>query len=209
MPGELMVEEYKSLRSELQKLAQSVGRWHAIGIVTAGVGGAAFVLTGHEFITLPMLIVMAGCIFGIIHDITSILRIAAYVQAFHEGHDTGALWETRLEAARGADVWVPHRPYMTPILSLLWIGLIMSIIPAIPVLAKMVFEPASSIGSGYVWSFRLLNTWPLLIGLVPIIWFVFWSAIRNSYVAFGPGGFKDQTLQAFRREGEAPSEPLR
>jgi len=185
MAGELMVEEYKSLRKELLQLAASVSRWQLVGFVVAGIGvGMAIAL--HDFweaIAVGTLIIIAGCIFGIIHDLTSILRIAAYIQAFHEGQDTGALWETRLEGIRGAKVFVPLRNYMTPIPSLLWVGFICAIVP---------------IAHHFITSsWHQANPESQLVIVIPFVWLVFWLIMQTSYRAFGSGGFKQQTLHAF------------
>jgi len=179
-PGELMVEEYKSLRRELLQLAASISRWHVTGFVAAGIAIALALLSSGWVVAASALPVIAGCLFGIIHDLTSILRIAAYIQVFHEGHDTLALWETRLEGIRGANVFVPLRPYMTPILSLLWIGLLCALIAGLLPFTIPVF------GSRPYW---LLS--------IPVAWIIFWLVLRRSYRAFDAGGFKDQTKNAF------------
>jgi len=199
MAGELMVEEYKSLRAELLALSASISRWQLVGFVAGGVAISIYATSwSPAAMGLPLgsaippliigaLFLIAGCIFGVIHDLTSICRIAAYIQAFHEGQDTGAHWETRLENIRDAGVFVPLRHYMTPILSLLWVGLICSLVSALP-----------AVGTGYMLSraphVATASLWSLS---VPVVWLVFWGAVRRSYRAFGPGGFKQQTLAAF------------
>jgi hypothetical protein len=190
MARELMVEEYKSLRMELQQLAANVSRWQQIGFVSAGTAVAVGIATNQLMVSAAALLVISGCMYGIIHDITSILRIAAYLQAFHEGQDTGALWENRLEKARGAYVFVPLRGYMTPIPSLWWVGFVCSLVPVV----VSNFVPLMvQLGLLYSWlpPFQL---WPVII---PVLWIIQWIAIRPSFRAFGAGGFKDKTLKAF------------
>mgnify|MGYP005857289073 CR=1 FL=1 len=181
MAGELMVEEYKQHRREIAQHVASVARWQMLGFIAAGVAIALALLSGGWIIAAAALLVIAGCIFGIIQATTSILYIAAYIQVFHEGKDTGALWETRLDSIADASVFNPYRPYMTPILSLLWVGLLCALIAGI---VPVIFP------AGF-WR----TYWTLII---PVVWMVFWVFIRPSYKAFGgPDGFKEQTRQAF------------
>ncbi len=203
MPGELMVEEYKSLRRELLQLAGSISRWQMVGYLFAGVGIAlvtgpvlSMVYRAGAFgtdvgaVMIPALLAVAGCIFGIIHDITSIHRIAAYIQAFHEGQDTGALWETRLEAVRAAEIVVPLRPYMTPILSLLWIGMLCSAAAPIPALIRLLGERQyHGLPVGFWEWVGALWLWAL-----PVVWLVFWQFARVQ----GPDaeGLSQESLQA-------------
>ena len=175
-----MIEEYKSLRRELLQLAASISRWQLVGFVSAGVAIAVALVTGGWVTAAAGLVVIAGCIFGIIHDLTSILRIAAYIQTFHEGRDTGLLWETRLEGIRDAHIFAPLRGYMTPILSLLWVGLLCSLVAGLlPLFVSPYIEP---------------QIWPLAF---IVVWLIFWGFMRPSYLAFGKDGFKEETRQAF------------
>src|SRR3990172_6975314 len=100
MAGELMVEEYRSLRRELLQLAASISRWQLVGFVAGALALGTVGLRWPPFATpeqssawplamVPALVVIAGSVFGVIHDITSIVRIAAFIHAFHEGTDTG------------------------------------------------------------------------------------------------------------------------
>ena len=189
MARELMVEEYKSLRRELLQLAASISRWQLVGFAAAGAAIALALISGAWIAAAAALVVIPGCIFGIIYALTSILRIAAYIQVFHEGQDTGALWETRLESVRGADLAVPLRPYMTPIVSLLSVGLLCALVAGVmPVVAP---------------AFRERQFWPLAI---PAVWLIFWGLVQPSCLSLGPGGFRDKIREAFyaglRRPGE-------
>jgi hypothetical protein len=211
MANELMVEEYKSLRREILQLAGSISRWQLVGIITGGIGLAWVAFSSWNLawagfgtgLMLPVLGILAGCIFGIIHDLRSILRIAAYIQAAHEGKDTGALWETRQEMIAGADISNPLRPYMTPILSLLWIGFLCAVIPAAVniyqfkgnVLAMMrdTHVMGDLVGIMY---FIGINA---VVGSVIILalWLIFWCVIRRSYRPMFSGEFKHKTMDAF------------
>ena len=178
-----MVSEYQSLRQELLQLAGSISRWQMVGFVAAGVALAAGIAMPFGFgVAAGALLLTAGCICGIIHDLRSILRIAAYIQAVHEGRDTGAMWETRQEMIAGADITNPLKPGMTPILSLLWAGLVGAIGP-------------------YVSVFWLADSLPeitLILSLMPLLaWLVFWANVRQSYTQIYSGEFKQKTMQAF------------
>jgi len=205
---DLGFEEYKSLRKELQQLAASISRWQMVGFISAGAAAAvvwilsvdkAFLFSG---ISYAALLVIAGCIVGIIHDLQSILRIAAYIQAFHEGEQTGALWETRLEKARCADIFAPLRGWMTPIPSLWWAGLICAAVPFIKFVSAgwiMKFVPDARFApymdymqAAYVEN-RLYAYMLITIG----VWLIFWLMISRSYRAFG--NFKNDTLAAFEQ----------
>gem|GEM_PF-4055819 len=192
MNKDLSVEEYKSLRKELQQLAASISRWQMVGFISAGVFLILFILFAGKailFLGMPysVMLVIAGCILGIVHDLQSILRIAAYIQAFHEGEQTGALWETRLEKARAAKIFAPLRGWMTPIPSLWWAGMVCAVAP-------IVFA-AWCIPS---FSQTLLFTKSFAYILIaPAIWLIFWLAISRSYRGFGR--FKNDTLAAFEQ----------
>jgi hypothetical protein len=190
MAGELMVEEYKLHRQEISQHVASVSHWQMIGFIAAGIAIAWALFSGGWIIAAVALVVIAGCIFGIIHDTTSILCIAAYIQIFHEGKDTGALWETRLESIANAPVFTPYRPYMTPVVSLLWVGLLCALIAGIvPTVVPAELERTD---------------WTLII---PMVWLAFWAFIRPNYRAFGgPDGFKEQTRQAFYDALRQPSQ---
>lgn len=209
MNKDLRVEEYKSLRKELQQLAASISRWQMVGFISAGTAAAvvwvlsidkAFLSIGIPYAAL---LVIAGCIFGVIHDLQSILRIAAYIQAFHEGEQTGALWETRLEKARGADIFAPLKGWMTPIPSLWWAGLVCAAMPVIKfvsagwimrfMIGEQFFTPyMEHMRASYVEN-RLYAYMLITIG----VWFIFWLIISRSYRAFGK--FKNDTLAAFEQ----------
>jgi hypothetical protein len=191
-----MIEEYKSLRRELAQHAASISRWHLVGLLVAGIGSVAIIYnTDGQAVEqiaflVGTLVVLSGCIFGITHDLTSILRVAAYIQTFHEGEETGALWETRLEKTRGADVFVPLRGYMTPIPSLWWAGFIVSVIPlVIYVILAWLAQAILGHADGY-------SSMPKTTLVAPLVWIIFWLFIRKSFKAFG-GAFKEQTLKAF------------
>lgn len=179
MAGELMVEEYKSLRRELLQLAASISRWQLVGFASAGIALGVALLAGAWIVSAAALLVIAGCIYGIIHDLTSILRIAAYIQVFHEGRDTGALWESRLEDVRDAHVFSPLRSYMTPIPSLWWVGMVCALFAGF----MPVFVPPT-VGRQF---------WALLF---PLAWIAYWRFVWDSYDAL-KGIFKNETRQAF------------
>jgi hypothetical protein len=140
------------------------------------------------------LLVVSGCVFGIIHDLRSILRIAAYIQAIHEGRDTGAMWETRQEMIAGTDITNPLKPGMTPILSLLWAGLLATVVPSISMLLSMpnlrMMWPPSLLYFFFGWE-RLL--WLMLL----LVWLGFWAYVARSYRPIYSGEFKHKTLRAF------------
>jgi len=198
MDGNLRVEEYKSLRKELQQLAAGISRWQMVGFVSAGV---FLVVSGALFnyglfwacgVPYSALLVIAGCIFGIIHDLQSILRIAAYIQAFHEGEQTGALWETRLEKARGANIFTPLRNWMTPIPSLWWAGLVCALLPIVYIIWSCHFFSRNFL----IWFGGDLYIFYYVI-IIPVVWVIFWLAISKSHSALGR--FKEDTLAAFKQ----------
>jgi hypothetical protein len=179
MAGELMVEEYKWLRSELMRLSGNVSRWQLIGFVSAGLAIVFALVTGGFIIAASALVVIAGCVFGIIHDLASINRINAYIQVFLEGRDTGALWETRLENTQDTMV-LPVRSYMTPIISLLSVGMFSALIAGV---LPVVFPV--TLGRQY---------WTLAI---PIVWLMFWPLVQPSYKAYASNSFRNQARKAF------------
>jgi hypothetical protein len=190
-----MVPEYASLRQELLQLAASISRWQLVGFVAAGVAFAAGMASFYGIaIVAAALIVVAGCVFGIIHDLRSILRIAAYIQAVHEGRDTGAMWETRQEMIAGADIKNPLKPGMTPILSLLWVGLITALAPYI---SMGLSAPTLSIMWHPVYWLQFFGWQSLVALIVPIVWLAFWAYVRRSYKPIYSGEFKQKTMHAF------------
>lgn len=214
MVNELKVEEYRSLRQELLQLAGSISRWQLVGFVTGSVAVAVFLglwklgVVQGVWVMIPAMLLNAGCIFGIIHDLRSILRIAAYIQGTVESPD-GAIWETKQAEIAEAPIDNPLRPYMTPILSLLWFGLIGSLVPVIAAFPLIFGRPISGIdvGSGvWVSESQYLEwswCWPFFAAFaLMVVWLFFWSAIRRSYVAFASGEFKEDTMAAFRGELE-------
>ncbi len=202
----LMIEEYKSLRREMMQLAASISRWQMVGYIYAACALASAMLSTCWFIAATSLIIIAGCIYGIIHDLTSITRIAAYLEVFHEGKNTGALWETRLDGTRNARISVPMRPCMAPVLSLLWIGMLSALyVVLIPL--SFVFDSFYHVPwlvTATRGSFKLIDIIPFLSFGVPIVWGIFWFYVSASYRSLTSGEFKEATKQAFLESRETP-----
>jgi hypothetical protein len=197
MSGELMVEEYKWLRRELLQLSASVLRWQLVGFVSAGIAIAVALVTGVWLIAAAALVVIAGCVFGIIHDLTSMQRIAAYIQVFHEGQDTGALWEMRTENTPEVYQTLPRRDYMTPLTSLMLAGMVCAIVVG---LLPVFF---------LIQSFEGPNYWLISI---PLAWIALWILVIPSFRALSRNRFKAQARRAFydslKRPPKEESGPL-
>lgn len=123
MARELMVEEYKSLRQEMLQLLASISRWQLTGFISAGAAVALAIIFKQPLVIIASLFVLFASNFAIIRDTTTYLRIAAYIQVFHEGRDTGAMWGIRdvsVESVPGMNL---TRSFTSPIFILWWLGL--------------------------------------------------------------------------------------
>lgn len=182
MARELMVEEYKSLKREQMMLAESVHRWQMIGIVSAGVAIALVVIFGRMYVAFATLPVIAGCILGIIRDMTVSQRISAYLQAFLEGQDTGAQWDQRIERIGNAEEIIPLGGQSTSVMFLLWVGLLCALISAVPFLITLDRDTSP------------LN---FLAIFIPLAWARFWAMASDRISFLNKNGVKSQTLEAF------------
>lgn len=204
MPNELMIEEYKSLRSELLQHSANVSRWQIIGFLSAGlaivvafiglnnqaiqIGSAGAVVTG-PLIAAGALVVIAGCVSAIVHDLTAAQRIAAYMQVFLEGYDTGALWETRTENAPEVYRNLPLAAKMMPFTALMSAGMICALISGVlPLFLSPLF-------------FSKLPYWLLLI---PVVWIAFWLVMLPGFRACNQDNFKSQARRAYYESLKRP-----
>lgn len=189
MPRELMVEEYKALKREQMQYAASVSRWQMLGFVSAGAAVALAFAVGQMIVASAALLVLAGCILGIMRDLASMQRVAAYLQVFLEGQDTGVQWEQRIEKIDRLDEFMSFTGQLSSVTSLLWIGFICAFVACAQYLIA-----GLKTGSGL-----LISTL-----LIPIAWIVFWMVISVAIMPLHRNRVKSKFLDAFYESLKKP-----